>query len=301
MVESCKICIKHSDKNKSEPLVPHAVPDRPWQTVGTDICQFEEKNFLVVKDYYCKWITCNPLRKGKTAGDIIKSLKQTFSIFGVPENVISDNMPFNSDEFSRFAKSYDFNVKFSSPKYPQSNGMAESAVKRVKKLMKKCKEDGTDFELAMLDLMNTPITGMEFSPAQLMFNRKLKSSVPASSVSLQPALNKGAREAMIKVQNNQKKFFDGKAATLPELKINQKVFVRNKDIWEEGIVVRILNMPRSYIVKVGEALYRRNRKDIKIYKGAKGNDNDVRPVSPEPQIITVNRPKRVIIKPQRFQ
>ena len=43
----------------------------------------------------------------------------------------------------------------SSPKYPQSNGLAERNVQTIKKLLKKAREGGNDEELALLELRNT--------------------------------------------------------------------------------------------------------------------------------------------------
>ena len=30
-VATCKICLTHRHKNQKEPMLPHAIPDRPWQ------------------------------------------------------------------------------------------------------------------------------------------------------------------------------------------------------------------------------------------------------------------------------
>ena len=43
-----------------------------------------------------------------------------------------------------------------SPRYPQSNGLAEKTAQTIKLLLKKCKEAGDDPYLALLDLRNTP-------------------------------------------------------------------------------------------------------------------------------------------------
>ena len=90
-----------------------------------------------------------------------------------PEKLTADNMPFNSKTFHEFSKKWNFKVVTSSPKYPQSNGLAERNVQTIKKLLKKAKEGENDEELALLELRNTPITGMSYSPAQLLMNRRL--------------------------------------------------------------------------------------------------------------------------------
>ena len=66
--------------------------------------------------------------------------------------MFSDNGPqFVSAEFAGFAKKWKFDHVTSSPHYAQSNKKAENAVKNVKRLFIKCKEDGTSKFLALLD------------------------------------------------------------------------------------------------------------------------------------------------------
>ncbi len=55
---------------------------------------------------------------------------------------------------------------FSSPGYPQSNGLAERTVQTVKRVLKKALCSGEDIYLALLSLCNTPVTGLSISPAQ---------------------------------------------------------------------------------------------------------------------------------------
>ena len=71
--------------------------------------------------------------------------------FSLPMEVVSDNGPqFKSEEFRLFAKQYDFHWNPSGPRYPASSGMAESGVKQIKAILKKCEDEGSDPRVAIL-------------------------------------------------------------------------------------------------------------------------------------------------------
>ena len=62
--------------------------------------------------------------------------------------LVSDNgPPYNSEEFDNFAREYEFELRKSSPTYPQSNGRVENAIKTAKQLIKKAIISDNDFYL----------------------------------------------------------------------------------------------------------------------------------------------------------
>ena len=90
---------------------------------------------------------------------------ETPFLHGIPNLFQSDSgPPFDSQEFRDFAAAYEFELVTSSPNYPQSNDRVEKAVKTAKQLMKKSKQAGTDFYLALLDWRNTPTELVGCSP-----------------------------------------------------------------------------------------------------------------------------------------
>jgi transposase InsO family protein len=101
---------------------------------------FEGDLYLLVVDHYSRWIEALPI-PAQTASVVIKTMKSVLSRLGVPENIRSDNGPcYSCHEFGSFAREWGFVHITSSPRYPQSNGMAKRAVGTVKRLWRKCND-----------------------------------------------------------------------------------------------------------------------------------------------------------------
>ncbi|XP_017884305.1 uncharacterized protein K02A2.6-like, partial [Ceratina calcarata] len=108
-----------------------------------------------------------------TESDVISVCKTIFAWFGILKVVRSDKGPQFASEFKKFASRYDFKHVTSSPHYPQSNRCIEAAVKIAKNILKK----SSDINLGLLAYRTTPLEN-GFSPAELMFSRKIRSPLP---------------------------------------------------------------------------------------------------------------------------
>jgi len=136
MVKNCLVSAKHFE-NRREPLLPVKRPAGPWRTVGFDLFEVHGKCYLVVVDYFSRWIETAPLPFTTTAC-IMYCLKSMFSRYEMPEVFISNNGPqYTSNEFSRFMSELFVTHVNSSPKYPQGNAEAERAVETTKSLLSK--------------------------------------------------------------------------------------------------------------------------------------------------------------------
>ena len=103
LIDKCSICQSVKPEQASEPLQPHPVPDRPWQRVATDLFTFENRNYLVLVDYYSNFIELDYL-SDTSSQTVIHKLKMHFARHGVPDYVVSDNgLQYTSSEFRRFA------------------------------------------------------------------------------------------------------------------------------------------------------------------------------------------------------
>ena len=96
------------------------------------------------------------------------SLSYVLTRHGVPSKVVSDNSPqYGSLEFATFAKTYGFIHQTSSPKYLQSNGEDERAVRTIKSLLVKAE----DPFLPLMAYRSTPLQN-GYSLAELLVGRK---------------------------------------------------------------------------------------------------------------------------------
>ncbi|KAI5731337.1 hypothetical protein M8J77_008443 [Diaphorina citri] len=260
---SCFTCNVHKDNNTKEEIMFHDVYEIPWYKVGVDMFEFNGKHYVLVVDYYSKFIE-TALCSNTSSAVVIAHIKSIFARHGIPQIVVSDNGPqFSSREFQQFARTYEFQHITSSPRYPRSNGEAESAVKIMKKMLTKCLYDNTDPYIGMLNLRNTP-KNFGPSPAQLLFSRVLNSKIPTQNKLLKPKIYK-YDENYVRYRNSQETYYNKRAKNLEPLKVDQRVFFKKRedDLWTPGVISSTLENPRSYNVMDEEGHeYRRNRVHI---------------------------------------
>uniref|UniRef100_A0A2C9KU82 Integrase catalytic domain-containing protein n=1 Tax=Biomphalaria glabrata TaxID=6526 RepID=A0A2C9KU82_BIOGL len=181
-VRVCSRCAEHQNQNVSEPLMPTKTPDLPYSMVGCDLFNFEGKKYVLLVDYFSKFIDVKELSH-ETTSDIIEAMKSIFACHGIPRKLRSDCGPqFASREFLNFCKSYGIEHEMTSPHFQSSNGEAERAIQTVKKLWKKSE----DKFLSLLDYRTTPLSNINLSPAQLLMRRRPRNLLPSSEEILTP-------------------------------------------------------------------------------------------------------------------
>ncbi|PIK34103.1 hypothetical protein BSL78_29069, partial [Apostichopus japonicus] len=144
--------------------------------------------------------------------------------------------------------------------------MAERFVQTIKKTLAKTLKDKQDVYLALLCIRTTPVDHQIPSPAELLFNRKIRSTLPTQIHNNNPDKDKVA-ERLQSRQSSQKIRFDDRTQLQPPLLAGQNVYVQDqtgKKRWQPATVNRVREEPRSYQVTTqqGSSL-RRNRRHIK--------------------------------------
>ncbi|XP_041453631.1 uncharacterized protein K02A2.6-like [Lytechinus variegatus] len=179
VVSQCATCQKHQRSQPKEELLPHELPTRPWQILGTDLFHLEGREYLIIADYYSKFPLVRRMPIECTSKAVIEATQQIFSEHGIPEKVVSHNGPhFASSAFKEFASNWNFTHVTSSPHFPQSNGFVERAIQTIKHTLAKATSCKQKINMALLCLRTTPIDSELSSPAELLCDRKFKSNLP---------------------------------------------------------------------------------------------------------------------------
>ena len=102
-MKSCRECVK-TQTQRAQPLLMSPFPDLPWQKVATNLFEWNKENYLLIVDYYSRFIEVAWLKR-TTAEDMIQHTKSIFARYGILEFVISDNGPqYNVDAYKQFSK-----------------------------------------------------------------------------------------------------------------------------------------------------------------------------------------------------
>lgn len=288
LVEKCRVCNKFKPNQIKEEMIIEQLPELPWQKVGTDLFELDNKHYCVLADYYSNFIEVTNMQETSSKA-VINVLKAQFARHGIPQILKSDNGPqYTSSEFKKFSKQYGFEHQTSSPRYPKSNGLAESAVKTIKNILIKAKESDTDPYLALLQYRNTPRDNLG-SPAQRLFNRQTKTTLPVTETSLKPKIIPDVSKNLLQCREQQKKYYDRNA------RIKNDNFKKGDSVryqmsrgenWKLGQIVNQDNRPRSFTINTEEGRnIQRNtsmlRKTREEYKLKPRNDVDIDITVPE--------------------
>lgn len=276
-VENCVLCQKFSNSQPAEPLHPHEIIKIPWYKVGCDLFEIDNQKYLLVVDYYSKYVEMEALGINTTSNRIISVLKSMFARHGIPNILISDGGPqFSSEQFEQFSQEWNFTHNFSSPRYPQSNGMAERYIQTIKNMLRKVLADNKDINLALLHYRNTPIIN-GCSPFQLLMSRTARTNFPINPNNLHPKIVKVKEynSYLRKKQSYQKQYYNYRkgAKGLSLIAPGTKVLVQTfpKATWIPGIILSKVGFRRYKIKMNNGAILERNRRFIKLLHESEKN------------------------------
>lgn len=273
LITNCDTCLRFQKSHSYEPLLLREFPKKPWQVVGADMFFCQNKTYLLVVDYFSKYIDIVEL-KDQSAENHIVALKTVFSRWGIPNVLYTDDgAQYRAQIFKDFCINWNFKHTSSSPYYNRSNGMVERHIQTIKKLFKKCISDCKDFHLALLELRNMPISNnINVSPNELLLGRQSKSILPIKKhrkrINYKEILDQlEERRVKYKCYHDTK----NKGKMLKYYK-NQNVYVRDKNSNKlvKGFILDIGDKPRTYKVLLdnGQIVLRNT---FHIFKGSRDN------------------------------
>jgi transposase InsO family protein len=266
-VSACQPCQEQRRAQSKEPLISTPLPDRPWKRIGMDLCEYNKQNYLVISDYYSRFIEILHMPTTTTV-QVVTKLKATFARYGVADEVVSDNGPqFSSEEFKQLARELDFTHVTSSPHHPQGNGHAERAVQIAKGILRQ-----KDPLLALMCYRSTPCSSTGVSPAELLMGRKIRTTLPTLESNLQPRRpNKQSIAAKDASEKRKQTYYYNQrhgVRNLPTLRAGDHVLTRldHQKSWVTPAVVTGESItPRSYLVETEQgARLRRNRRHLQV-------------------------------------
>ena len=170
MTEKCSLCQESSAALNTEKFkYISTVPPHPWHMLGTDLFYLRKQDFLILIDYFLKFLIVHKL-PSLTSNAVIKELGLIFMEFGKPLILRSDNGPcYASQDFQFFMKDWNIKSITSSPYFYQSNGLAESMVNTSKNLIEKSLQLNKPWFYLLQEHRITPISKNIPSPVEILF------------------------------------------------------------------------------------------------------------------------------------
>lgn len=263
VAKSCEMCLPHKSDPPKAKLITWEFPTKPWERIHIDyLGPYQGKFIFVLVDAHSKWVEVFTTTNTKSY-TTINMLRSVFARFGLPKRIVSDNARyFVSHEFKEFLEYNGIEFHDIPPFHPATNGAAESCVKIIKNALKRNsdKNNSNDLNLLinkiLLNYRNTPHSTTNFSPAQLLLGRNLRTRLDLIKPNSYPEQvdTSTVFDNVIKNQKRQIANYPGKR--IKNFNVNDVVAVRdyrslNKATWIKAIIKTQLG-PRTYIVFVPE-------------------------------------------------
>ena len=253
LVGRCKNC--QAVRNQiAAPEARWELPSQIWYRLHVDFAgPVQGKMLFVVVDARSKWPEVAVMNSTTSAASI-EVLREIFSRFGYPRELVSDNVPqFTSREFMDFMAEFGIRHFRGAPYHPKTNGLAERMVQTVKKQLGKYNSIPgtlkTKISRILLSYRNTPHRITETSPAEMM----LKRPIPSKWDLLRPSVSELATRKNPVPQLEVTGFPEGGKVLARDYRNNRK--------WKEG-TVKERRGPLSYDVEVEGEVIRRHQDQL---------------------------------------
>ncbi|XP_055527135.1 uncharacterized protein K02A2.6-like [Wyeomyia smithii] len=214
-VKSCQHCAVNGRPEKPSPMKRTVVPRTAWETIALDFngpyVKFGGIYILVIVDYRSRYLIARPVKS--TSFEVTKRvLEEIFDKEGFPESMKSDNgPPFNGEDYKQYCHERGIKTIFSTPFFPQQNGLVENYMKVINKSMAIAVSTGSDYneelQAAIRAHNSASHTVTKVPPEEIMRGRRIKRGLPlfdrGQTNHDDDALNKRDREMKLKAKERE--------------------------------------------------------------------------------------------------
>ncbi|XP_062709719.1 uncharacterized protein K02A2.6-like [Aedes albopictus] len=138
-VQTCQICATNGRPEKPTPMRHIFAPQAVWETIALDFngpyARFGGVSILLIVDYRSRFLFARPV-KSTSFEQTKQVLGGVFEREGFPRFIRSDNgPPFNGEDYKKYCSERGIETQYSTPLFPQQNGLVENYMKLVNKAM----------------------------------------------------------------------------------------------------------------------------------------------------------------------
>lgn len=183
-IKSCLACQAVTPDNRRDPIISSPLPNQPFEEISVDYAgPFPGNKYVfVLIDEYSRYPLAE-ITPSTSFTHLKHILEKTFSTFGIPKRLKSDNgPPFNGKEINKFLDQYNIKHTKTTPYWPEANGMAERFIRTLKKSLKCAHLENNQFESQLqqflLSYRSTPHSTTNKSPFEIVFHREINNLLP---------------------------------------------------------------------------------------------------------------------------
>ncbi|MES9882797.1 MAG: RNase H-like domain-containing protein [Sedimenticola sp.] len=306
MIQTCHACQLLSPPPREPQIVTSELPKAPWEKLAMDLTgpYGNNEQLLVIVDYYSRFPVVE-IMTSTTSASIINKLRRTFSLLGIPREIVTDNAQnFVSEEFTQFLNENGIKHSRVLPYWPRANGLVERFNKSLNKSIRASVLQKLNWRVEMdkflLQYRATPHCTTNISPAELLYNRQIVTKVPqynATRVPRKLRIRDSQQKRKIKMYANRnkssiiQKFNQGQNVVILKLRDHTKT----SPTWEKTPFI-VVNQKGTMLLLKSETgnMLRRHVSHVRPYYG-NGLVNDSETggrVHPQRQKRNVKLPKR---------
>jgi transposase InsO family protein len=201
-VTNCHECNLTSKPEFPVPMKSTTLPEEPWEKIAIDFngphARFGGKSVLVCVDYFSRFVIAKFL-KSTDFKSVSATLGPIFQLLGNPRSIRSDNgPPFNSAEWGKFCNDQNIVAEFSTPGFPQQNGLVERYMQIVNKALTIAAETSNEPERMLEETVDAHNMATQrttnASPEVLLFGRIRRRKLPVAGCTEVPVDHQQLRE-----------------------------------------------------------------------------------------------------------